>query len=64
MIRAIESVGPPAENGTMMVMGCEGKVSAASAGLENVSSEANAVRIIFRITTSPKIFTVVIARNP
>jgi hypothetical protein len=47
-IRAIASVGPPAENGTTMVRGCDGKLSA-SALPPVTSNAANAARIILRI---------------
>src|SRR5260370_33983048 len=49
-IRAIASDGPPAENGTMMVMGCDGKFSARA--LPKASSAVNAARTALRITPS------------
>jgi hypothetical protein len=48
--RIIASDGPPAENGTMTVMGCDGKVSA-NALPPNVSI-ASAARTIRRIKLS------------
>src|ERR1700687_2842056 len=50
IIRIIASDGPPAENGTMTVMGCDGKFSA-SALPPNVSI-ASAARTILRIQLS------------
>src|SRR5713101_4285161 len=48
-IRVIASDGPPAENGTTMVMGCAGKFSARALP-PNAASAANAARIALRIT--------------
>jgi hypothetical protein len=51
MMRIIASDGPPAANGTMMVMGCDGKLSA-SALPPGVNSATKAARITFRILFS------------
>ena len=51
-IRAIASDGPPAENGTTMVMGCDGKLSARALP-PNASIAINAARTVLRITSSP-----------
>src|SRR5215211_9281160 len=51
-IRAIASDGPPAENGTMMVMGRDGKFWAAATLLN--ANTAIAARMNFRITCSIK----------
>ena len=51
IIRAMASDGPPAENGTTMVMGCDGKVSA-NALPPNASIAINAAQIVLRITSS------------
>jgi hypothetical protein len=61
-IRASASLGPPAANGTTMVMGCEGKLSATALPLK-ASSAANMARIAFRITPSDSAHTIVIARS-
>jgi hypothetical protein len=45
------SDGPPAENGTTMVMGCDGNVSA-NALPPNASIAINAAQIDLRITIS------------
>jgi hypothetical protein len=49
--RAIASDGPPAENGTMMVMGCDGKFSA-SALPPDIKSPINAAQTVLRIAPS------------
>ena len=51
-IRAIASDGPPAENGTMMVMGRDGKFCATAAPPK--ANTAKAARMIFRISCSLK----------
>jgi hypothetical protein len=43
-MRIIASDGPPAENGTTMVTGCDGNLSAAGAQVVNVISNAQAAR--------------------
>jgi hypothetical protein len=50
-IRAIASDGPPAENGTMMVMGRDGKFCAAATP-PDISNAANAIQTALRITSS------------
>src|SRR6266404_5389593 len=50
MIRIIASDGPPAENGTMIVMGCDGNFSASA--LPPDISIASAARTILRIKLS------------
>src|SRR4051794_21141741 len=50
-MRAIASEGPPAENGTTMVIGCVGKVSAAAPPIV-ASMTANATETILLITPS------------
>src|SRR6267378_2191672 len=57
-IRAMTSDGPPAENGTTMVIGCDGKFSASA--LPPAARTASAARTIFRITFSQNT-TIVIA---
>src|SRR5258708_5516484 len=47
-IRDIASEGPPAEHGTMMVMGCDGKFCA-GAGPPDISN-ASAAKTVLRIT--------------
>jgi hypothetical protein len=54
-IRAIASDGPPAENGTMMVMGRDGKFWA-DAGPPMVINTANAAQIALRKTFLPELF--------
>ncbi|MGY4312726.1 hypothetical protein ACVWW1_002029 [Bradyrhizobium sp. JR3.5] len=51
-MRAIASDGPPAANGTTMVIGCAGQVSAETLPVnDNIASTA---RTSFRITRSPQ----------
>src|SRR5712671_3135153 len=52
-IRVIASDGPPAENGTTMVMGCDGKLSASALPPNDISA-IDAARIVLRIMSSPK----------
>src|SRR6202022_4569877 len=52
-IRAMASDGPPAENGTTMVSGCDGKLSARALP-PKASNAANAARTILRIAPSPQ----------
>src|SRR5215208_5956458 len=55
-IRAIASDGPPAANGTMTVMGCDGKLSARALP-PNASNATSAARTFLRITPSkPRTF--------
>src|SRR5439155_3155501 len=48
-IRVIASDGPPAENGTTMVMGCDGKLSASALPANDISA-INAAKTVLRIT--------------
>jgi len=57
-IRAIASDGPPAENGTMMVMGRDGKFWA-TAWPPMVINTANAAQIAFRKIVLPELFVVI-----
>jgi hypothetical protein len=50
-IRAIASDGPPAENGTMMVMGCDGKFSAGALP-PDIKRPISAAQTVVRITPS------------
>src|SRR5262245_50708891 len=54
-IRAIASDGPPAENGTMMVMGRDGKFCAAT-GPTDISNAANANQNDLRKIYLPETF--------
>jgi hypothetical protein len=48
-MRIIASDGPPAANGTTMVMGCEGNFSAAGALVANADVAISAARRVFLI---------------